>query len=164
MNEILETKLQACLYIYTHTHIHTPRVSGLFLACLESPGRGRRGSGCAWVQRITNPHSFLGGRSRVLRESPQRFPVQRAEGRGFAWQPDMGEGQWGPWPRTPIPCKGWGSSPEKGLAAMGSCVGSSDLSPPLDGAHRPKGVGRGCGTGTFSKVSSNSLGLSLAIC
>lgn len=38
---------------------------------------------------------------------------------------------------------------------MGSCFRSSDFSPPLDGAYRPKGVGRGHGTGTLS----NSLGL-----
>jgi len=126
--------------IFTHTHIHTPRVSGLFLACLENSGRGRRGSGCAWVQGIANPHSFFGGRSRVLRESPHRFPVEKAEGRGFAWQPDMGGGQWGPWPRTPIPCKDWGSSPE-GVSSNGELYRVIRSQPTLRWGTQAKGSG-----------------------
>lgn len=46
---------------------------------------------------------------------------------------------------------------------MGSCIGSSDLSPPFNGAHRPKGMGRGCGTGTLGIVSGSSPGLSFVV-
>ena len=47
---------------------------------------------------------------------------------------------------------------------MGSCIGLSDISSPFKGAHRPKGMGWGCGTGTLGIVLSSSLGLGFAIC
>lgn len=47
---------------------------------------------------------------------------------------------------------------------MGSCIGLSDLSSPFKGAHRPKRMGRGCGTGTLGIILSSSLGPGFTIC
>lgn len=147
---------------HTRTH-HTPLASGLFLFFPAWRILGKEeGAEGGWVQGIPSSHSMLVG-GQELAGTPHWSP-----GKGLRTGALLGkrrrEGATGVLAHNPTPCKYWGRSPEGELAAVGSYVGSSDLSSPFHGAHRSKGLGRGHGTGKLGQVSSGSLGLSFAIC